>query len=141
MAVRLAYANHPSNAVSQVACKSATTCYEGQLVKNDSGAAPCATGAQTDASILGLCIETTTSGGTCKFVPISNIVLEIDVNTSGTKTTFAAADLGTLYDMSVSSNDQMIDPDDTTGGWLKLVGYDNDRAVAFAMVTDVDLLF
>lgn len=141
MAVRLAYVNHPSNAISSVACKTSTTVYAGQIVVNDSGAIAAATGAQTDAAVIGLCVETSTSGGTCKFVPISNIVLEMDVDRTGSKTTFAAADLGTLYDMSVSSTNQFIDPDDTTGGWLKLVGYDNDRGVAFAMVTGVDLMF
>ena len=49
-------------------------------------------------------------------------------------------DLGTLYDMVVIGGEQFIDPDDTAGGFLFLVGYDNDRGVAYVAIDAADIL-
>ena len=57
-----------------------------------------------------------------------------------TKKSFAVTDLGSQYDMVVTSGDQVLDPDDTNGGFLILVDYDNDAGLAYVVVDAADLL-
>ena len=38
-----------------------------------------------------------------------------------------------------TTGEQFIDPDDTNGGFLVLVGYDNDRKKAYVTVLDADV--
>lgn len=87
----------------------------------------------TTQIFVGVAAESCDSGDVVTLYPIQGELIEIDVDTTGTKTTFADADIGTDFDISVSDHDFFIDPDDTTGP-LRLVSYDNDRATAVVMI-------
>jgi hypothetical protein len=108
---------------------SSTDVIKDQLIVSSSGAYPAAA-AHSGQTILGVtCEAQATTSGLVPFYGINGAVLEIDFLTTGTKTSFTAANLGTLYDMVV-----------TAGGFLFLVGYDNDKAKAYVVVDAADLL-
>ena len=113
---------------------------KGQLVKSDTGASPVAA-AHTGQTILGITLEAqAAANGVVYFYPINGQVLEIDFVKTGTKKSFAVTDLGTQYDMVVTSGNQVLDPDDTTGGFLILVDYNNDASKAYVVIDAADLL-
>lgn len=119
--------------------KAADKCYTGVLVKSNTGADPVAA-AHTGATILGVVVETQAAINSEVLIhSVHGTVLEVDYDPDATKQTFAVTDLGTQYDMVTSENEQFIDPDDTTGGFLVLVGYDNDRKKAYVTVEDADV--
>lgn len=118
----------------------AKECYRGVLVKSNSGADPVAA-AHTGQTILGVVVEDQlTEDAEVLIHPAVGEVFEIDIAPTATKKTFAVTDLGTLYDIVVTDGEQFIDPDDTTGGFLFLVGYDNDRGVAYVAIDAADIL-
>lgn len=121
--------------------KAGANVLKGQLVTIDTGeAVACATGAQTDAAVIGLVVENAVAGAECLIALIDpSDLLRIEY-TGASKTSLAAADLGLAYDMAVSSGDQKLDLDDTTGGWIYVWGYDNDAKTALVKVGAVDLL-
>ena len=121
------------------AVKDATTVYKGQLVKNDSGAAPVAA-EHTGATILGVALEGGEDGDVIPIYPVFGTVLEVDFLVTGTKKTFTDADLGVAYDIAVASNNQAVDPDDTTDAFVHVVGYDNDRHVVRVKVEVADTM-
>lgn len=128
--------NSPLNFIQWYA--KANGVYKGQLVKDDSGATPVAA-AHTGATILGVALETqTTTNGLVNLVPIHGALLEIDYEPDATKQTCAVTDLGTQFDLVTTSNEMFVDLDDTTGGFLVLVGYDNDKKKAYCVVEDAD---
>ena len=102
------------------------------LVLDNETAVEAAAGVATQI-IVGVAAESAASGAVAIVYPVIGEVLEIDIDTDGTKTTFTDADLGESYDISVASHDYSLDPDDTTGP-LRLIAYDNDKAVAQVMV-------
>ena len=115
-------------------------CYKGVLVKSNSGADPVAA-AHTGQTILGVVVEDQlTINSEVLLQSIVGEVLEVDYDPTATKQTFAATDLGTLYDIVVVSDEQFIDPDDTTGGFLFLIGYNNDTKKAYVSVDAADVL-
>lgn len=112
----------------------------GQIVKNATGAAPVAA-AHTGQTILGLAMEDAEAGAAAKIYPLGGTVLEIDYNADSALQGAADFMLGTLYDVVVASSGEMsIDLDDTTGGFLFLVGYDNTTKKARVVVDEADLL-
>lgn len=113
--------------------------YDGQIVEEDTGAKPIATG-HSGATILGVVFGDTDSGDTAKIYPIGGEVLEVPYLSSATKTSCDDDDLGTAFDVDVTSDEMTVDLDDTTGGILHLVGYDNDRQVAYVVIDETDLL-
>lgn len=118
----------------------ANECYRGVLVKSNSGADPVAA-AHTGQTILGVVVEDQlTADAEVLIHPAVGEIFEIDIDPTATKQTFAVTDLGTLYDIVVTDGEQFIDPDDTTGGFLFLVGYDNDRGVAYVAIDAADIL-
>ena len=118
----------------------ANECYRGVLVKSNSGADPVAA-AHTGQTILGVVVEDQlTANREVLIHSVVGEVLEVDIDPTATKKTFAVTDLGTLYDMVVIDGEQFIDPDDTAGGFLFLVGYDNDRGVAYVAIDNADIL-
>ena len=120
--------------------KDANECYKGVLVKHNTGADPVAA-AHTGATILGVMLEDQLSAnGECLIASVHGAVLEVDVDPTATKQTFAVTDLGTEYDIVVVDDEQFLDPDDTIGGFLTLVGYDNARKVAYVTVLAADCL-
>ncbi len=114
--------------------------YKGQLVKSDSGATPAAA-AHTGATLLGVALETQlTTGGVAKLAPLKGSVLEIDFFPTATKVSCTAADLGTQFDLRLTGNEMFVDLDDTSGGYLILIGYDNYAKKGYFAVEDVDCL-
>ena len=115
--------------------KDANECYKGVLVKHNSGTDPVAA-AHTGAAILGVMLEDQlTANGECLIASVHGAVLEVDIDPTATKQTFAVTDLGTQYDVVFSGTEQFIDPDDTTGGFLILIGYDNYAKKAYVTVS------
>jgi hypothetical protein len=106
---------------------------KGALCVSSSGAAVEAAADVTTQIIVGVAAEDCDSGAVVTLYPLNGTLLEIDVDTTGTATTFADTDIGYDFDISVSSHDFFIDPDDTTGP-LILQGYDNDRGTATVIV-------
>lgn len=118
----------------------ANECYRGVLVKSNSGADPVAA-AHAVQTILGVVVEDQlTANAEVLIHPAVGEIFEIDIDPTAAKQTFAVTDLGTLYDMVVIGGEQFIDPDDTDGGFLFLVGYDNDRGVAYVAFDAADIL-
>ena len=118
----------------------ADKCYQGVLVKSNSGADPVAA-AHSGQTILGVVIEDQlTINSQVLLQSVNGEVLEVDYYPSSTKQTFAVTDLGTLYDIIVSSDEQFLDLDDTTGGFLFLIGYNNDAKKAYVSVDAADIL-
>lgn len=113
---------------------------KGQLCKSASGAAPVAA-AHSGATLLGVALETqATQNAEVLLYPLTGSLLEIDILQTGTKKTFAVTDLGTQYDIVVASDGAMnLDPDDTTGGFMILLGYDNDNKKAYCGVEAADV--
>lgn len=113
---------------------------KGQLAKSSSGAVAVAAG-HTGQTLLGLALETTASGEPAILYPLFGTVLVITVLQTGTKKTFTDANLGTQYDLVVGAGgDMSLDPDDTSGGFLILVGYNNADQKAYVVVDPQDIL-
>ena len=126
--------------VLQWFAKDASEIIPNMLIKSNSGADPVAA-AHTGQTILGVTLETqATANGLVKFYPVTGKVLEIDFLVTGTKTTFSTTDLGSQFDIVVTSGNQVLDPDDTSGGFLILVGYDNSKHKAYVVLDSADLL-
>jgi hypothetical protein len=132
---------NPENApVLKCFAKDASEIIKNQLIKFGSGADPVAA-THTGQTILGVTVEAqATQNGVVYFHPITGRVLEIEFTKAGTKKSFAVTDLGSQYDIVVTSGDQVLDPDDTSGGFLILVDYDNDAGLAYVVVDAADLL-
>jgi len=127
--------------VYQWFAKDANEIYKNMLVKSNSGADLVAA-AHTGTTILGVTLEAQlTANGVVYFHPVLGQLLEIDYDPTATKQTFAVTDLGTQYDLVQIGNEMFVDPDDTTGGFLILVGYDNSTKKAYCKLEAVDCLF
>ena len=113
-------------------------CYRGQLLYDNSGAAPVAA-ESTSTALLGICMEDAASGAKVKIYPCQGEILKIPYYTSASDQTLADANLGTPYDINVTSNDMTLDTDDTSG-FCHLVGYDNDEKFAYVMLPAADFL-
>lgn len=121
--------------------KTADKCKGGTLVKENTGADPVAA-AHTGATILGVVIEDSlTANAEVMIHTINGTILEVDYDPTATLQTFAVTDLGTLYDLvaDATTGEQFLDPDDTSGGFLVLVGFDNDRKKAYVTVDAADV--
>ena len=117
---------------------------EGQLGINSSGEvidAP--TGDVSAATLVGLALKSGVEDAVIPFVPVTGVVFAIDTLQSATKKTCTDSDLGTAFDMDITAVtlEQKLNLDDTTGGHLTLVGYDNDRMVAYVMTTAARVLY
>ncbi|MBY9081203.1 hypothetical protein KIH86_23940 [Paenibacillus sp. HN-1] len=94
--------------------------------------------AATTGTIVGLSNFTLANGGsatTTKNYPVvlaKNAVIRMNFTNAGTKKTFTAADLyGTQFGLSDAVT---LNPDDTTGGFLQVVGYDNTKLTVDVVV-------
>lgn len=111
---------------------------KGELIKdNGSGKAiPVATG-HTGETILGIADETCTAGDVeIQYTPIRGNLIEIEYYASATKKSIALADTVALFDINVTSHNQTLDLDDTAGGIMRVIQWDNDRAVAWCAIPD-----
>jgi hypothetical protein len=110
------------------------------IVKGDplviaSGLLNVAAGGATAATVVGIANQASDSAAAGTEVEVilcdSDTVFKADFLNSGTKKTFANADLGTAYDMGATTDYNKIDPDDTVGGSWTLVDFDNTNLHAY----------
>lgn len=93
---------------------------------------------ETTNEIVGLAngnVTTTGAATTTKEFPVvlaKNSVIRMNFMNAGTKTTFTTADLyGASYGLS---NPTTLNPDDTTGGFLQVVAFDNEKLTVDVVV-------
>jgi hypothetical protein len=94
----------------------------------------------TTGTIVGLANFTLANGGsatTTKNYPVvlaKGSVIRMNFTNAGTKKTFAVTDLyGTSFGLSDAVT---LNPDDTTGGFLQVIGYDNTKLTVDVVVTN-----
>lgn len=94
-------------------------------------------GAAADTAIVGIANESVTPTAAQEAVEVilayPDVVFKVDFTNAGTKKTMANADIGTGFDL-LSTDNGVLDPDDTTGGMWMLVGYDNTNLKAFVVL-------
>lgn len=105
---------------------------KGDLVTWSAGTVIKAVAAISTAIITGIAQETALAGATVAVRFIEHGT-EVEVDYTGTsKTSLVAADIGTAFDLSDA---QTIDLDDTTDGFMVVVGYDNDIMKANCLIS------
>lgn len=132
--------NGTSPIYKRVPVNASQTIYKGSIVVKSTGKASAAADAASAGTVWGVAAEDITTGVS---VTAADTVL-IDVNpasiyempflTSGTKKSFDDEDIGTLFDLGADA--YTLDPDDTTGGFLELVDYNNQRIVASVLIAN-----
>jgi hypothetical protein len=111
---------------------------KGEIIKdNGSGKAIPITTGHTGETILGIANETVTAGDLLvSYTPIRGNLIECTFLASATKQSIALADTVALFDVNVTSHVMSIDLDDTTGGILRVVRWDNDNKIAWCSIPD-----
>lgn len=99
---------------------------KGTIAKLDSGTAILAAEGIASAILLGVAAEDYDAGEICSLYP-PDIEYDINIYQGGATDTFAAANVGTPFDIYVdgTSKDMSLDANDTTGAFCVLMGYDN----------------
>jgi len=105
---------------------------KGQFAVLDSGTAIAASEGVASAILLGVAMEDYDATEICNLYPLTGTELEMHVYQGGATDTFAAANVGTPFDIYVDTYDTYIDPNDTGGGFLILESYDNVNHIAYA---------
>jgi hypothetical protein len=117
---------------------------EGQFVITASGEVVDApTGALTAATAVGLALASGAEDVVIPIAPLTGQVFAIDIYQGGAVDVCTDAMLGTEYDVDIKAVtlEQTLNLNDTTNPWLTLVGYDNDRRVAYVIFTAASLLY
>mgnify|MGYP001308316302 CR=1 FL=1 len=99
--------------------------YKGQLAVLDSGTAIQASEGVATAIVLGVSLEDYDAGEVCSLIPVQDNEFEMDVYQGGAADTFADSNIGTPFDIYVSTEDTYLDANDTAGAFLVLQSYDN----------------
>jgi len=91
-------------------------------------------GAPAGTAFVGIANETissaTTEGDPVEVIlALEDVVFEVDY-TGSLKTSLTNADIGTVFDLD-GGDPKKINLDDTTGGAWVVVGFDNDKGVAY----------
>lgn len=120
--------------LKQIRTKTAATVTAKELIVDVGDGAEPATTANTASAdvVLGVCMQTVTSAAALELTEYdanTGVLYEMPFTNAGTKKTFTAADVGAIYQLAAGSA-YVLDPDNTTNGFLELVGYDNDDLVA-----------
>jgi len=87
--------------------------------------------------VLGVCYKTVASASAneqTKYDSNISTIYEMPYDATGTKKTLTLADVGTKFQLS--ANPYTLDLDVTTNGFLEVMGFDNDKAVAFVAIRD-----
>jgi hypothetical protein len=102
---------------------------DGTLAVLDSGTAIQASEGVASAILLGVVIGDYDAGEIATIYPLTGTELKMDIYQGGATDTFAAANVGTPFDIYVDTGATpdafYIDPNDTTGAFLVLMSYDN----------------
>lgn len=117
---------------------------EGQFVITASGEVVDApTGTLTAATAVGLALASGVEDVVIPVAPLTGQVFAIDILQTGSTKSCTDAMLGTRYDVDIKAVtlEQTLNLDDTTNPWLTLVGYDNDRKVAYVIFDAASLLY
>lgn len=118
--------------------KTSAACKAGQIaVASSNLALPAAKGLATAATVIGVFVEDAASGALAYIYPARQ-EFEIDIYQGGATDTAALANQGVIYDIYVNGaagdgggeGDMSLDLNDTSGAFLILSKYDNDRRVA-----------
>jgi hypothetical protein len=110
-------------------------CSAGNLIVVSSGTFAVAEDAPTAATVVGIAQETVDNGAICSVELVNQRLVAADY-VGSSKTSLANADLGKVFDIT---DDQEVNLDDTTGGVFLVVGYDNDRKLAYGYFTQASL--
>lgn len=113
--------------------------YKGQLAIIDTGKAKPAAAALSAATALGIVMESVLDTKLVQLYPLVGTELEADVYQGGVLKGFTDAMLGLAYDMVVTNNEMEIDPNDTTGGFFVLTGYNNDTQKCYGRLALADI--
>lgn len=113
----------------KVKCGS-TPLVKGELATFSSGTAVPGTAGIATQIILGVVADNTVAGAITPIYSADGVDIEVDIYQGGTVKVFAAADIGALFDVVVTSHDFTIDPNDTTGAFCMLMSYDNNARKA-----------
>jgi len=107
---------------------------KGQLAVLDSSTAIAAPEGVATAILLGIAVEDYAAGTVCSLYPLTGTEIKCSVYQGGATDTFAAANVGTLFDIYIDSStgEMFIDPNDTTNPFLALMSYDNVSHIAYA---------
>ncbi len=128
--------------VSRIRVNDSQTIVAGDLLIISAKKASKAGAAAAIDTILGVAAEaitttTATDASIISYYPAqADMVWRAQYLTTGTKTSFTDADLNTVYDIDANTK---INPDDTTGGFCELVGYNNTDKVAFVRIIAAQL--
>ncbi|PWV90258.1 hypothetical protein DFQ01_14434 [Paenibacillus cellulosilyticus] len=134
--------NGTSPIYRQVPVNASQTIVKGSIVVKTSGKASVAGQAAAAGTVWGVAAEAKTTGGSVTASDVVTIdvnpdsIYEIPFATGGTKTSFTASDIGTVFDLG--SNAYTLNPDDTTGGYLEVTGLptpgSTTRNTVFALI-------
>lgn len=113
--------------------------YKGQLAIIDTGEAKPAAAALSPATAFGIVMESVLDTELVQLYPLVGTELEADVYQAGVLKGFTDAMLGLAYDMVVTNNEMEIDPNDTTGGFFVLTGYNNDTQKCYGRLALADI--
>lgn len=91
------------------------------------------TGQGGSTAFIGISVAAVTTGNTGEVELFDSHIVVADYTTAGTKTSFGATDIGTVFDMS-SAKSGKIHPDYTSGGFFLLTGYDNTSKKAYGRI-------
>lgn len=115
---------------------------KGQLVIASSSTAVTAAEAPTDATVLGVALDTKAEGAQVQIECIDGSLIEADIYQGGATDTFTATDVGKAFDIFVdgTTGEMFVDPNDTTGAFLVLMSYDNSKGKAWLKIHRAKLL-
>lgn len=111
----------------------------GNLVKLSAGLV--AEAAAGDTNILGVALEDKTTGTNPTSADTISVLIPLDSvfeadYTGATKTSLGDDDIGSVFDIKVGTDgDHKVNLDDITGGMCRVVAFDNDRKVAYVLIT------
>lgn len=108
----------------------------GDMVVISSGKAVKAAAAAGAATIVGIARETTAENAVCAIDQITSETIISATYTGSSKTSLAATDVGTLFDLSSAS---VVNLDDTTDPIAVCVGYNNTTKQILFKITAADL--
>lgn len=113
--------------------------YKGQLAIIDTGEAKPAAAAMSASTGFGIVMDDCLDTAVATLYPLIGTELEIDTYQGGVLKAWTDAMLGLAYDIVVTSNDMTLDPNDVTGGFVVLTGYDNVKGVAYGRIALADI--
>jgi hypothetical protein len=112
---------------------------KGQLAIIDTGEAKPAAAAMAASTGYGIVMEDCLDTKVALLYPLVGTELEIDTYQGGVLKVFADANLGTAFDINVTSGNMTLDPNDVTDAFVVLTGYDNDKKVAYGRIALADI--